>query len=129
MLTTIENLVLLLNKLPTEGRLAYRTPGIKHNLVAASELLLMPAANFFPPTRVQSHSQRRNHPPRVARHNGQNNIPQDASIQDMFKVPKAHQALSIYECSNTSKLINFYYATMGYPVTSTWCKAIDWGYF
>ncbi|KAL7476645.1 hypothetical protein ACHAW6_002493 [Cyclotella cf. meneghiniana] len=35
----------------------------------------------------------------------------------------------IYECNNVKHLINFYYATMGYPVISTWCKAIDKGYF
>jgi hypothetical protein len=35
---------------------------------------------------------------------------------------------TIYECQNTKQLINFYYATMGYPVISTWCKAIDKGY-
>ncbi|KAL7477012.1 hypothetical protein ACHAW6_002833 [Cyclotella cf. meneghiniana] len=39
MLTTTANLVLLLNKLPTEAQLAYRTPGIKNNLIATSELV------------------------------------------------------------------------------------------
>ncbi|KAL7481320.1 LOW QUALITY PROTEIN: hypothetical protein ACHAW6_007001 [Cyclotella cf. meneghiniana] len=39
------------------------------------------------------------------------------------------QACSIYECENINQLINFYYATMGYPVVSTWCKAINKGYF
>ena len=38
-------------------------------------------------------------------------------------------ANSIYECETTGQLIHFYHATMGYPVTSTWCKAIDAGYF
>ena len=38
-------------------------------------------------------------------------------------------ANSIYECENTIQLIQFYRATMGYPVTSTWCKSIDAGYF
>ncbi|KAL7484652.1 hypothetical protein ACHAW6_010287 [Cyclotella cf. meneghiniana] len=28
-----------------------------------------------------------------------------------------------------TNLINYYYATMGYPVVSTWCKAIDKDYF
>eukprot|EP00804_Cyclotella_cryptica_P003026 CCRYP_006029-RA/>CCRYP_006029-RA protein AED:0.43 eAED:0.43 QI:0/0/0/1/0/0/5/0/250 len=47
----------------------------------------------------------------------------------MFEVPTTLQANNLYECSNTSELINFYYSTMGHPVTSTWCKAIDQGYF
>ena len=38
-------------------------------------------------------------------------------------------ANSIYECENIGQLIKFYHATMGYPVTSTWRKAIDAGYF
>ena len=38
-------------------------------------------------------------------------------------------ANSIYECETTGQLIHFYHATMGFPVTSTWCKAIDAGYF
>ncbi|KAL7479622.1 hypothetical protein ACHAW6_005347 [Cyclotella cf. meneghiniana] len=36
---------------------------------------------------------------------------------------------SIYKCKNTGQLINFYYTTLGYPVISTWVKAIDKGYF
>eukprot|EP00804_Cyclotella_cryptica_P026162 CCRYP_013041-RA/>CCRYP_013041-RA protein AED:0.40 eAED:0.40 QI:0/0/0/1/0/0/3/0/294 len=39
------------------------------------------------------------------------------------------QVNNIYKCENTSQLINFYYATMGYPVISTCIKAIDKGYF
>ena len=38
-------------------------------------------------------------------------------------------AQSVYECDNTKQLIQFYHATMGNPVLSTWCKAIDAGYF
>eukprot|EP00804_Cyclotella_cryptica_P026521 CCRYP_008140-RA/>CCRYP_008140-RA protein AED:0.44 eAED:0.52 QI:65/0/0/1/0/0/2/0/119 len=39
------------------------------------------------------------------------------------------QVNSIYKCDNTRQFINFYYATMGYPVISTWLTAIDRGYF
>ncbi|KAL7475307.1 LOW QUALITY PROTEIN: hypothetical protein ACHAW6_001229 [Cyclotella cf. meneghiniana] len=128
MLTTTENLVLLLNKLPTELRLAYRTPGIKNNLVAALELIDAGCELFF---HQHSHTQRRNHPTRVARHKyktlafsllpdgGQNINPQAASIKDMFKVPTALQALSLYKFSNTSELINFHHFHM----------AINQGYF
>ena len=35
----------------------------------------------------------------------------------------------IYECETTVQLIQFYHETMGYPCTSTWCKAITAGYF
>ncbi|KAL7476782.1 hypothetical protein ACHAW6_002618 [Cyclotella cf. meneghiniana] len=41
----------------------------------------------------------------------------------------APEVNSIYECKNTGQLIDFYYATMGYPVISMWIKAIDKGYF
>ena len=47
MLTAMENLVLLLNKLPTNVQLAYRTPGIKNNLIAASELVDAGCELFF----------------------------------------------------------------------------------
>jgi len=53
---------------------------------------------------------------------GTNNLTSVVEIPSFF-------ANSIYACGNTGQLIRFYYATMGYPVTSTWCKAIDAGYF
>jgi len=63
-----------------------------------------------------------------------NNITQPfTKLADMYESPVTGQVHSayhqIYECSNKSQLINFYYATMGYPVISTWCKAIDKVYF
>ena len=36
---------------------------------------------------------------------------------------------NIYECETTGRIIQFYHATMGYPPTSTWYKAITTGYF
>ena len=36
---------------------------------------------------------------------------------------------NIDECETTCQLIQFYHATMGYPCTSTLCKAITAGYF
>jgi hypothetical protein len=38
------------------------------------------------------------------------------------------EANSLYECDNTYQLINFYHATLNYPVVSTLIKAIDKGY-
>jgi hypothetical protein len=38
------------------------------------------------------------------------------------------EANSLYECDNIYQLINFYHATLNYPVVSTLVKAIDKGY-
>jgi hypothetical protein len=38
------------------------------------------------------------------------------------------EANSLYECDNTYQLINFYHATLNYPVVSTLVKAINKGY-
>ena len=62
---------------------------------------------------------------------GSNNIVHAEDTTDFtseVKMPSFF-ANSIYECETTGQLIRFYHATMGYPVTSTWCKAIDAGYF
>ncbi len=37
-------------------------------------------------------------------------------------------ANSLYECSNTDQLTNYYYACLNYPVKSTLTKAINRGY-
>eukprot|EP00804_Cyclotella_cryptica_P016763 CCRYP_002057-RB/>CCRYP_002057-RB protein AED:0.42 eAED:0.42 QI:0/0/0/1/0/0/2/0/226 len=138
---TTRNLILLLNKLPANAKLAYRTPGIKHNLIAASELINAGCKLFFHQhgCEVTLHQEIilrgwRGTNTKLWRisllpDGGQNVIPQATHIKDMFKVPTALQAHSLYKCSNTSELINFYYATMGYHITSTWCKAINRGYF
>ena len=42
-------------------------------------------------------------------------------------IPKSFSN-NIYECETTGQLIQFYRATIGYPCTSTWCKAITAGY-
>ena len=59
-------------------------------------------------------------------------IPDDGNNivpSDQMQAQPHPQVNSIYKCKNTSQLINFYYATIGYPVISTWIKAIDKGYF
>jgi hypothetical protein len=38
------------------------------------------------------------------------------------------EAISLYECNNTNQLINFYHATLTYPVVSMLVKAINKGY-
>jgi hypothetical protein len=42
--------------------------------------------------------------------------------------PTTIHANSLYECSNTNQLINFYYACFNYPTVSSLTKAIDHGY-
>ena len=42
--------------------------------------------------------------------------------------PTTTQANSLYECSNTNQLINFYYACFNYPTVSSLTKAINHGY-
>jgi hypothetical protein len=37
-------------------------------------------------------------------------------------------ANSLYKCSNTGQLMNYYYACLNYPIKSTLTKAIDRGY-
>jgi len=144
-LVTTETLLLHLNKLPPQARIAHRSPGISNNLLAASELADAGCELFFhstgcevtyngeiilrgwrdPSTKLW----------RVSLNpDGGNNItPPFHQTSDLFETPEQVLANStfhpIYECRNTSQLINFYYATMGYPAPSTWCKAIDKGYF
>eukprot|EP00804_Cyclotella_cryptica_P012573 CCRYP_014710-RA/>CCRYP_014710-RA protein AED:0.34 eAED:0.26 QI:0/0/0/1/0/0/2/0/588 len=140
-LTTTENLVLLLNNLPHDARLAYRKPGIKNNLLAASGLVDAGCELFFHQHGCEITQNGeiilqgwRDTDTKLWRisllpDGGQTVLPQQAEIRDMFEVPTALLTNNVYECNNTNELINYYYATMGYPVTLTWCKAIDRGYF
>ena len=56
-------------------------------------------------------------------------VPTDQQIFQQLLVQPSPEINTIYECENTGQLINFYYATMGYPVISMWIKVIDKGYF
>ena len=135
-LLTTEDLHLLLHKLPPAARTAHRAPGIAHNLVSAATLADAGCELFFhrtgceislngeiilrgwrdPTTRLWRIS--------LIPDSGNNIVPPDQVVT--LSQPQAN---NIYECSNTQQLIQFYYATMGYPVISTWIKAIDLGYF
>ena len=42
--------------------------------------------------------------------------------------PTTTHANSLYECSNTNQLTNFYYGCFNYPTVSSLAKAIDNGY-
>jgi hypothetical protein len=135
-LLTTEDLQLLLHKLPPAAKTAHRAPGITHNLVSAATLADAGCELFFhktgceislngeiilrgwrdPTTRLWRIS--------LIPDNGNTIVPFDQTVT----LPQP-QANNIYECSNTQQLIQFYHATMGYPVISTWIKAIDLGYF
>eukprot|EP00804_Cyclotella_cryptica_P020487 CCRYP_019795-RA/>CCRYP_019795-RA protein AED:0.41 eAED:0.41 QI:0/-1/0/1/-1/1/1/0/277 len=135
-LLTTEDLHLLLHKLPPAARLAHRAPGITHSLVSAATLADAGCDLFFhrtgceislngeiilrgwrdPTTRLWRIS--------LIPDSCNNIVPPNQAVT--LSQPQAN---NIYECRNTQQLIQFYYATMGYPVLSTWIKAIDLGYF
>eukprot|EP00804_Cyclotella_cryptica_P013267 CCRYP_007042-RA/>CCRYP_007042-RA protein AED:0.32 eAED:0.32 QI:0/0/0/1/0/0.33/3/0/993 len=144
-LLTTETLLLLLNKLPANAQTAHRSTGISNNLLAASELVDAGCEIFFHSTGCEvTHNGEiilrgwRDPTTRLWRisliPDGDHTIfPPYSTVDDLYKTPGNIQALSayqpIYECTNTNQLIYFHHATMGYPVISTWCKAIDKGYF
>eukprot|EP00804_Cyclotella_cryptica_P020406 CCRYP_012624-RA/>CCRYP_012624-RA protein AED:0.67 eAED:0.42 QI:0/0/0/0.75/0/0/4/0/921 len=117
-LLTTEDLHLLLHKLPPATRVAHRAPGITHSLVSAATLADAGCDLFFHRTgcEISLNSE-------IILRGGNNIVPPDHAFTH-----SQPQANSICECSNTQQLIQFYYATMGYPVISTWIKAIDLGY-
>jgi hypothetical protein len=134
---TTEN-ILLFNKLPEQAGAgkAHRAPGITNNLLAASELANVGCELLFDnnscevtyngeiilrgwcdqATQVWRAS--------LLAEGGHNIIPPYKDIDNLYSIPE--QALAnnmyhpIYECQNVGQLINFYYATMGYLVISTW---------
>eukprot|EP01082_Thalassiosira_pseudonana_P011880 g10662.t1 g10662 contig4:2284681-2286983(+) len=134
-LFTTETLLLLLNKVPLEAREAHRAPGITNNLISASALADAGCELFFHQTGCEVSLNGeiilrgwRDPDTRLWRvsllADGSNSIvPSD---QNIVQSPTVN---GIYECENTGELIKFYYATMGYPVISTWTQAIDKGYF
>jgi hypothetical protein len=134
-LLTTETLLLLLNKVPLEAREAHRATGITNNLLSASALADAGCEIFFHKTGCDVSLNGeiilrgwRDPDTRLWRvsllADGSNSIvPAD---QNIVQSPAVN---GIYECENTGELIKFYYATMGYPVLSTWTQAIDKGYF
>ncbi|KAL7475158.1 LOW QUALITY PROTEIN: hypothetical protein ACHAW6_001084, partial [Cyclotella cf. meneghiniana] len=137
-LTTSGNVTLLVPKLPPAAKEVYRIAGLTNNLLSALSLADVGCELFFHQTGCEVMHNREIilrgwHDPttrlwRVPLQSNENNIvPLDTNIVLPTKsLPQSH---SIYECENTHQLINFYYATMGYPAISTWCKAINRGYF
>ena len=139
---TTNMLDLLLSKLPKAAREAHKAPTLTNNLLSVSVLcdagcevfLHMHGCEvtFNGETIVQGWRDLTTNMWRISLipNNGNKIIPADDIQHNSSddKIPDFF-ANSIYECENTTQLIQFYHATMGYPVTSTWCKAIDAGYF
>ena len=138
---TTKTLKLLLKKLPKAAREAHRAPTIINNLISVSVLCDAGCEVFFHytgceityngETIIRGWRDMRTNMWRISllSDGGNNIIPEDDDdFSEEVKMPDFF-ANAIYECDNTDQLIQFYHATMGYPVTSTWCKAIDAGYF
>ncbi|KAL7478418.1 hypothetical protein ACHAW6_004189 [Cyclotella cf. meneghiniana] len=128
-LSTTKNLLLLLNKLPIKAWEAHLARGIANNLISAAPLILMlDVKSFFTKQDVKD-------PDTCLWHvslypeGGNQIVPTDQKIFQQLLFHPSPEINNIYECENTGQLINFYYATMGYPVFSSWIKAIDKGYF
>jgi hypothetical protein len=139
---TTNTLELLLNKLPKAAREAHEAPTITNNLLSVSVLCDAGCEVYFHghgceitfngETIVRGWRDLASRMWRISLipDGGNNIIPADdtSDITSEVKMPDFF-ANSIYECETTGQLIHYYHATMGYPVTSTWCKAIDAGYF
>ena len=140
---TTNTLELLLTKLPRAAREAHEAPTITNNLISVSVLCDAGCEVFFHMTGceitfngetiVRGWRDMRTNMWRISLipDNANNVVPADDNQNEISSAVKfpAFLANSIYECENTTQLIQFYHATMGFPRISTWCKAIDAGYF
>jgi hypothetical protein len=139
---TDKTMELLLSKLPKAARAAHRARKLTNNLLSVSVLCDAGCEVFFHAqgceisfngeTILRGWRDLATNMWRISLipDGGQNIIPADNNDYFTSEVPMPDFfANSIYECETTGQLIQFYHATMGSPVTSTWCKAIDAGYF
>ena len=142
-MTTIETLQLLLNKIHVPNREAHRSYGIMNNLLSGSILvnagyevfLYVAGADISYNVKVIIKGWQEI-PTRLWRmpflpDRSNTSIPPNSNIIDESSTPEIPTLLtnSIFECDRTDQLIQYYHATMGYPVISTWCKSITAGYF
>ena len=137
---TTSTLELLLTKLPKSAREAHAFPSLTNNLLSVFVLcdegcdiwfhMHGCEINFNGETIVRGWRDLKSNMWRISLipDGGNNIIPNNDTSHSTSKMPDFFSN-SIYECENIGQLINFYHATMGYPVTSTWCQAIDAGYF
>ena len=139
---TTNTLELLLNKLPKAAREAHEAPTITNNLLSVSVLCDAGCEVYFHnhgceitfngETITQGWRDQTTNMCRISLipDGGNNIIPDDTTTDSESEVKMPTLFVnSIYGCETTGQLIYFYHATMGYPVISTWCEAIDAGYF
>ena len=135
---TTKTVNLLLKKLPTKARQAHRVPGIMNSLLSVPILVDAGCEVFFHRTGcdityngetiIRGWRDIATNMWRISLQDKESNnvISDDEDVN--WKLP-ALFANHLYECENIKQLIQFYHATMASPVISTWCKAIDAGYF
>ncbi|KAL7477931.1 hypothetical protein ACHAW6_003712, partial [Cyclotella cf. meneghiniana] len=132
------NATFLLSKLPQSAKQAYCIASLTDNLLSVAILASATCEVFFHQTGckvifsgeiiLQGWCDLTTRLWRVPLHNDEGKIvPHDACIVESTEPTPL--TCNIYECENTNQLIDFYYATMGYPLVYTWCKTIDKGHF
>ena len=135
---TTKTVNLLLKKLPTKARQVNRVPGIMNSLLSVPILVYMGCEVFFHRTRcdityngetiIRGWRDIATNMWRISLHDRESNNVISDNDDVNWKLP-ALFANHLYEYENLKQLIQFYHATMASPVISTWCKAIDAGYF
>ncbi|KAL7474374.1 LOW QUALITY PROTEIN: hypothetical protein ACHAW6_000349 [Cyclotella cf. meneghiniana] len=138
-LFTTENLLILQIKFPPKAREAHSAPGITNNLISTTTLANAGCKIFFHKTGCEVSLDGEiilvegpRYLPMACLSSSRRwkfNRSYRSTIFQQLLVHPSPEINSIYECENTEQLINFYYATIGYPVISMWIKAIDKGYF
>ena len=139
---TAKTLELLLSKLPKAAREAHRAPGIINNLLSVSVLCNAGCEVWFHnksceidfngETIIRGWHDMQSNMWRISLQDiSRTNIIPDPNSKtlDQFLPFPQFLANNIYKCENTQQLIEFYHATLGYPVVSIWTKAISAGYF
>ena len=144
---TAKTLELLLSNLPQAAKEAHRALGLTNNLLSVSAICDAGCEVFFNSTGCEvsfngeiilrgwrdfcSNMWRVSLVDDGAKTvipDDSQHITNDHSITNAESIPDFF-ANSIYKCENTDQLIKFYHVTMGFPNISTWCKAINAGYF
>ncbi len=148
-MTSTNTVNLLLQALPPDARLAHHLPGLTNNLLLVAALCDARCEVFFHrhgcevtlecTTIIRGwwDPQHRLWRVKIVNDGWTTNI----TLRDGAKrpaialstpptafAPTTTHTNSLYECSNTNQLINFYYACFNYPTVSSHAKAIDCGY-
>ena len=139
---TTKTLEFPLSKLPKSSREAHRSPGLINNLLLVSILCDAGCGVWFHNKcykigfngeiiiRGWRDMESNMWQFSLRDEGGSNVVPSDDCNTTGGAMPfQKFLANNIYECENTTQLIEFYHATLGYPDVSTWCKVIKDGYF